>query len=181
MNRLKHIKEDLHDRIVTVAYGDAGIIDKLKVYFNAAKNPDVKKLLAEYKETAKAVSSFKEGNCPDGIIDSVNKKIKSELNSSRKDMLPLSTFLKKPVVVFSTAVIVLGISALLIFNKPENKPEYSKTQVELAEKQVKESFALVGEVFKKTQYKLAEDVLGKQVSPPIKKGINLINNLFKGG
>lgn len=181
MNQLKHIKEDLHDRIVAVAYGDAGIIDKLKVYFNAAKNPEVKKLLTEYKETAEAVNILKSEQCPDEIIDSVNKKIKLELNSSRNNIFQLSNFIKKPVVVFSTAVIVLGIFAVLLFNKPENKAKYSKAQVELAEKQVKESLALVGEVFRKTQYKLADDVLGKQVSPPIKKGMNLINNLFKGG
>ncbi len=181
MNQSKHISDDLHDRIIAVAYGDAGIIDKLKVFLNAAKNHEVKKLLAEYKETAAAVNSFKEEKCPVEIIDSVNKKIKPELNGRRKEILTLGKFIKKPAVVFSTAVIVLGIFAMVLFYKPENKPEYSQAQVELAEKQVKESLALVGEVFRKTQYKLADDVLGKQVSPPIKKGMNLINNLFKGG
>lgn len=181
MNRLKPINEELHNRVVSVAYGDASLIDRIRVYFEGLKNSEVKKLLAEYKETAATVNSIASEECPDEIIDSINNKIKQELSSSRKDKQSFGILIKKPAIVFATAVIVLGIFTLIFLNKPENKTQYSKAQVESAEKQVKKSLALVGEVFRKTQYKLADDVLGKQVSPPIKKSMNLINDLFKGG
>ena len=182
MNQLKHINEELLDRIVSVAYGDAGIVDRIKIYFEARKNPAIKKLLDEYKGTASAVHSIASEKFPAEIIESVTRKIKIEAVIKKQNVYDsIRNFLKKPAVTFTIAAIVLSLFALLLLQKPKEEKKYSKAQVESAEKQVKESLALVGKVFKKTQLKLADDVLGKHVSPPIKKSINLINDLFKGG
>ena len=44
-----------------------------------------------------------------------------------------------------------------------------------------QSLAIVGRVFRKTENRLTEDILEKQVTPPFKKSFDTINNLLNGG
>lgn len=179
MNQSKHIKEELVDKIIAAAYGDAGILDKIIVGFQAVRNPEVKKLLKDYKETADAVHSLLQAECPDALVKATGDRIKYQSKYEKKKS-PVS-FLRRPVFKFAAAALVIGVVSFLLIQKPKHEAKYSKAEAELAEKQVKESLAIVGKVLRKTQYKVTDEVLGGQVSPPIKKSINLINDLFKGG
>jgi len=176
------INEALLNRIISAAYSDAGLIEKIKIYFLAARNKRVKKLLEEYKITARAVHSLEQEKCPDTIL----KSIKNELSTKENKIITLvSDFLYSVLYrpAISALAAVLFISTLLffvLFNKTVNK-QYSDAQVQLAEKQVKRSLVLVNKIFERTTFKLENDILKKQVAEPVNKGISTINDLFKGG
>jgi hypothetical protein len=50
-----------------------------------------------------------------------------------------------------------------------------------AERQVKESLAIVGRVFNITEDQLQNQIIKKQVVPPLRQSILIVNDLFKGG
>ena len=179
MKSSKPIDDKYLDKIISAAYGNAGIFDRIKIYFDARKNQEIRKLFDEYKETADAVKSFSKAECPVEILETGKNKIRKNI-TVQKPAAALSIF-KHPAAAFATAAIIMGITALLLFNKPKEEKTYSKADVVQAEQQVKQSLALVGKIFKKTQFKLTEDVFGRQVSPPIRKSFEIVNDLFKGG
>ena len=176
MKRQKVIDDRYLDKIVSVAYGDAGILDKLIVYRDAKKNPQVKKLLDEYKATAVEVKDIASKKCPDKLIENTEAQIRKE-----KTPVKYSIVFQKPVYSSAALAIIIAIAALLIFRQPNQGQKYSKAEVLTAEMQVKQSLGLVGKIFKKTQNTISYDVLDKQVAPPIKKGMNVVNNLLNGG
>jgi len=177
MKQQKIIDDKYLDKIISAAYGDSGIWDKIKIYRDAKRYPEVKKLLDEYRATSDEVKNFANVKCPDDLLNKAEKEI---FNSERKPA-NFSMVFRKPVFSSAALVIILVIAALLIFKQPNHENKYSKAEVLTAELQVKESLGLVGKIFKKTQNTISYDVLDKQVVPPIKKGMNVVNNLLNGG
>ena len=178
MKQQKIIDDKYLDKIISVAYGDAGMFDKLLVYSDSQKYPEVKKLLDEYSATADEVNSFANQKCPDDLV----KKIGKETIDRRKDKTgKYSIVFRSPIFSSAALVFIIAIAALLIFRQPNPEQKFSKAEVLTAEMQVKQSLGLVGKIFKKTQNTISYDVLDKQVVPPIKKGMNAVNNLLNGG
>jgi hypothetical protein len=176
MKQQKIIDDKYLDKIVSVAYGDAGILDKLTVHRDAKKYSQVKKLLDEYKATAIEVKDIAYNKCPDKVIENTEVQIRKEKTPEK-----YSIVFRKPVYSSVALAIIIVIAALLIFRHPNQRQKYSKAEVLTAEMQVKQSLGLVGKIFKKTQNTITFDVLDKQVVPPIKKGMNVVNNLLNGG
>ena len=56
-NISNNIDEKLLDKIIAVAYSDAALYDRLVVWLNSKSDPEIKKLLDEYKLTAASVHS----------------------------------------------------------------------------------------------------------------------------
>jgi hypothetical protein len=178
MKQQKIIDDKYLDKIISVAYGDAGIIDKLIVYRDSQKDPEVKKLLDEYRATADEVKSISNQKCPDDLV----KKIEKETTGIREDNAgKYSIVFRKPVFSTIALAIIIAFTALLIFRQPNPGQKYSKAEVLTAEMQVKQSLGLVGKIFKKTQNTISYDIFDKQVVPPIKRGMNVVNNLLNGG
>ncbi|MHB1688071.1 MAG: hypothetical protein ACYCVH_11940 [Ignavibacteriaceae bacterium] len=180
----KHFEVDKKylDKIITVAYGDGNLFDKIEVYLKAYSNPSVKKLLNEYKLTSKAVESIYKEYLPNDILKTVQKKVNIEENKLDSFFSGAFKFLVfKPMYSVAAVIIILSISTFLLVRQPKPEKTYSKVEVELAEKQVKESFALVGKILAKTQNKVTNEIIGKEVVRPIQKGTAVINNLFNGG
>ena len=176
------INENLLHRIISVAYGDAGFLEKIKIYLLASKNSDVKRLLNEYKRISNALNKLQQDECPNEILEKV--KISSGFDKEVSSQTPFSFFYPlffKPVLTAITVLIFISgmIFFLLIHNTNENS--YSKSQIQLAEKQVKQSLVLVNRVFNRTADTIENDVLKEQVAKPVHEGISTINNLFNGG
>ena len=93
----------------------------------------------------------------------------------------IEIFLARPVYSAAASILILVIASWFIFNAGKPKPKYSEVKVKQAEVQVKETLAIIDRVFQSTRRTIEEDVLKKQVSPPIREGIYVVNNLFKGG
>ncbi len=175
------IDEKLIDSIICVAYGDAGFADRLKVYFYSLKNPKVKELLEEYKQTAGAVHSYKNVECPDDVVESAKRRIRNEEMSVRRKVSYSGALLTRPVFVLAASIIIIAVISFFMLKKQPQEKRYSKAEVVKAEEQVKQSLAIVGRVFRKTENRLTEDILEKQVTPPFKKSFDTINNLLNGG
>jgi hypothetical protein len=167
-----NIDEEMLNRIIAVAYKDAHLTDRIRIYFLAKKNPDVKKLLNEYRRTANGVKKVPLEKCPDSIIKSLEIKTLEKKKS----------FMLKPAYVFTITVIVISTLVVVLLNQSKEKEHiYTKAEIELAEEQVKTSLAIVNRVFKKTEDLIQKDILPKRVAKPIHKSLSIINEVLIGG
>jgi hypothetical protein len=182
MNTRSEINEELLNRIISAAYGDAGLFEKIKIYFLAASNKEVKKIVKEYKQTASAVNHIQIDECPHEVIKNIkNNSVNAEDNLFISVINFLNQLFYKPM--YAAAIVLILVSAavsLFLFNqKSEN--QISNQQVAAAEEQVKQSIVFVNRIFERTAGRVENDVLKKQVAKPVNEGISTINNLFKGG
>ena len=178
------LDQKLINKIIRVAYGDAGIVDQFYISFKASLNEKIKELLEEYKQTANAVHSVKQENVTDQIIKSVKNYAALEqknYSSSKLSYLFFLIFGKKviPAVVLSTILVI--IVSFLLFRNPTPTQKYSKAEIELAEKQFKESLAIVGKTFDKAEKDFSSEILNKQVNKNLNRGYSLVNNILTGG
>ena len=181
MKQSNLIEERMLDKIIRVAYGEGNIFDRMVVSIRSKNNPQIKKLLEEYSLTVSVLNNIKSEKCPSELSNNVYKKIAvNNYSNSFTDKL-FDVLFKKFVISAAAIIIITGVISIYIINQKRAVPYYSEKQVVLAEKQVKESLALIDRVFQNTGKTVKDDVLKKQVAPPLKEGIYVINNLFKGG
>ncbi|MCL5030191.1 MAG: hypothetical protein M1480_14365 [Bacteroidetes bacterium] len=173
------IDEKILEKIISTAYGDAGMIDKIRIYFYSLTKPEVKKLLNEYKQTANAIHSFNNLKCPEFITKTITKKVPNENREKAHRFAEL--FLRKPIIAAASFVIVAAIIGIIIYQNRPIEKTFSKVQAEIAERQVKQSLALIGQILKRNGNSLTEEIIIKQVTPPFHKSLETVNNLFKGG
>ena len=178
------LDQKLIDKIIRVAYGDAGIVDQIYISFKASSDQKIKEFLEEYKRTVNAVHSVKQENAPDHIIKSVKSYATSEqknYSSSKFSYLVFLIFRKKVIPAMVLATIVIIIASFLLFRNPTPTQKYSKAEIELAEKQFRESLAIVGKTFEKAEKDFSNEIINKQVNKNLNKGYSLVNNILTGG
>jgi len=173
MKTEKHIDENLLDKIIKTAYGDASIFEKSEVYIKIFSNPEIKKIYAEYKSTARKVHSIKLENIE---LNNLPVKKKSDNNLIAKTF---AFFTQKPVnISFASIVLVLGITVFFLLVNKNNDLLYTQNQLLQAEHDFKYSLAVIGKVFNETEKKLNEDILNNKIRKPIKIGFQTINTLY---
>jgi hypothetical protein len=165
-----NLDEELRNKIIAAAYEDAGLVDRLKIYFLTKKDAEAKRIFNEYKATAESIKSIKLEECPDSVIESV------KIQTTKEKKL----FIQKPAFAVSLLVLIITV-AVLMFQSKKEEPVYTKAEIELAEEQVKASLAIVNKVFKKTENLIQEEVLPKRVGKPIHKSLTIINEVLIGG
>ncbi len=169
---LNDISEEILDKIIAVAYKDASLKDRISIYFVAKKNPEVNRLLKEYKETAGNVKKVPLEECPDFVIKSLEIKTGKEKKS----------FVIKPAYAFAITILVISTLVFVLLNhNKEKEPVYTKAEVAQAEMQVKTSLAILNKVFKKTENLIEDDILPKRVGKPVQKSFSIINQVLIGG
>ncbi|RPI73063.1 MAG: hypothetical protein EHM47_06855 [Ignavibacteriales bacterium] len=165
------MNEELLNKIIAAAYKDAGLIDRIKIYFLAKKEPEVKKIFDEYRATASTIKNFPLERIPDSIVNSL------KFETDRKKPLVL-----KPAYIFAVSIVAVTITiAVILFQIKKDEPVYSQAEIEFAEEQVKTSLAIVNKIFKKTENLIQEEILPKRVGKPIHKSLTIINNVLTGG
>jgi len=180
------IDDKLLDKIIEVAYSDAGLYDKIVVWINARKYPEIKGLLDEYRLTASLVHSLDEEKISEANLKSVHNKI-GQREKTKPDVPFIHSFIhsfnfSKPLVSASTVgIIIITIISVLLFYSPTPERKYTKAEIELAQQQLGESLAIVNKVFHQTSKKIDAEVITKYVSKPLNKGLNLINDYLIGG
>lgn len=182
MKPSNHINDEFIDKIISVAYGEAGFVDKIKVRKAAEKDPEVRKLLEEYRETAGVLELMKKEKCPDKVVADAERKTGVDVHRVSFWQKFFGILAYRPAFSVAAAVIVtLTFATVLIDEHSGNSPQYTQAQVVTAERQVKESLAIIGRVFNITEDQLQNEVIKKQVVPPLRQSISIVNNLFKGG
>jgi hypothetical protein len=176
------IDDKLLDKIIAVAYGDAGLYDRLVVWINARRYQEIEKMLDEYKLTASSVHSLDEKKLPEANLKSVYHKIR-QLEKPKPVISFIYSFIfSKPLV--SSAVVglfIVTIVSVLLFYNPPLEQRYTKAEIELAQQQLGESLAIVNKVFQNTEIKIDVEVLSKHVSKPLNKGLIYLNDYLIGG
>ncbi|MEE9573380.1 MAG: hypothetical protein V3W20_10055 [Candidatus Neomarinimicrobiota bacterium] len=185
-NISNNIDEKLLDKIIAVAYSDAGLYDRMVVWINARRDSEINSLLYEYKLTAASVHSLEEKKLTEANLKSVYYKI-----GQREKTKPAVPFIysfihsfnfSKPLVSSAAiGVIIITIVSVLLFYKPQPEQKYTKAEIELAQQQLGESFAIVNKVFQNTEKTLDADVISKHVSKPLNKGLIYLNDYLIGG
>ncbi len=180
------IDEKLLDKIIAVAYGDAGLYDRLIVWMKARRDPEIKKLLDEYNLTASSVHSLEEKKLPDANLKSVYHKI-----GRRENPKPAVPFIHSSIHSFNFSkpltsaaaigFIIITIVSVLLFYNPAPEQKYTKAEIELAQRQLGESLAIVNKVFQNTEKTLDAEVISKHVSKHLNKGLIYLNDYLIGG
>lgn len=175
------IDEKLLDKIIAVAYSDAGLYDRMVVWINARRYPEIEKLLSEYKLTSKSVHQLVETELPESTLSSVRQRTSRK---SQGDFIGsiIYSFASKPLLSASTAgIMIVVIVSVLFFYNPPPEHKYTKAEIELAQQQLRESLAIVNKVFQNTEMKIDVEVLSKHVSKPLNKGLIYLNDYLIGG
>ena len=182
MKRSNHISDEFTDKIISVAYGDAGFFDKRKVRKAAESNPEVSKLLEEYRETAGVLEMIKRERCPDEVVASAEQKTGVDVRHISFWQRYFGILAYRPAVPIAAAVMVTALFVSILINENSKVDQrFTQAQVLTAERQVKESLAIIGRVFNITEDQLQNEIIKKQVVPPLRQSISIVNDLFLGG
>ncbi|MFI5237159.1 MAG: hypothetical protein ACHQLA_04415 [Ignavibacteriales bacterium] len=185
MKDLNKIDQKLIDKIVSTAYGDAGIVDRLIVYWKAFQDDRIKMLFQDQKNIATAVQRVKQEETPIHLTQAVkglttNEKQAGFLISNIQHLLFI-LFEKRTIAFALLGIIFAIVISFLIFREPEYTKKYSHAEIELAEKQFKLSLAIIGKAFEKAEKSFSDDILDKQINKKLNKGYYLVNNILIGG
>lgn len=177
--------QKLIDRIIKVAYRDAGIIEWIYIRFRALTDNEINSLLEEYKKTAAAIHNLKQEDVPTQILEKV-KDYKNSYNQ-RKSFLHIISFgffylwNKKAISATVLGILIAMTILFILLREPAQPSKYSKAEIELAEKQLKQSLAIVGKAFQKAENDFSNEILNKQVNKNLNRGYYLVNNILIGG
>jgi hypothetical protein len=185
MNRKKVFEpnEEMINKIISVAYKDATLMDKFIVMRTAAQNPEIREMLSSYRQTAKDVEGLREEEFPDDLLKNVIRKNLPALKNKNSFWFDFySTVFSRPVIsVFTTIVLITAIVTTLIVNKPAKiSYHYSQSEINAADLQARKALAIVGKFFKQTRSTLENEIMNERVAKPINNGIGIVNNILEG-
>lgn len=177
------LNEEMLNKIISVAYGDATFKDKFIVMRAAKQNPEIYKVFTSYKQTAKEVDVLREEEYPDDLLRNIVKKNFPKAKNTNSFLFDFySVVFSRPFISATTTIILIGaIITTLIINKPvQYNYKYSEAEIISADKQVRQAFNIVGKFFKQTQSTLENEIMGERVAKPINEGIGIVNNILEG-
>ncbi len=173
------MNEEMENKIIALVYGELNSAERIKVGRIIEENDEAKRIYEEHKRVHNSVKNLKQEECPEDLIQKVNAKFK--LGENKKSFLAdlYTLFISRPALgVASAVVIIFIIVSTLFINRPAQYNGYTRAEVELANRQVEYSLAVIGKIFDKTEKTIEKEVLATRVGKPIKEGINLVNHLF---
>lgn len=179
-----NISDKLLNKIITTAYGDGSVTDKLYIFYKVIIDKEIRKIFFEYRKTKRTISTMKHFEMDPSFESKLNEKI----TKSKENHVPIFAelyllFIEKPYVP-STAILLItaAIVGNLLFKSPvqqiTNKKQYTKAELTEANEQAKYALALVGEVLVETKKEVASEIMIKQVAQPINEGMTIINDLL---
>lgn len=177
------LNEEMLNKIISVAYGDATLRDKFIVMRAAKQNPNIRETLNSYKQNAKDVDALREEEYPDDLLKNVFRKNIPVFKKTSSFLFDLySTVFSRPIIsAITTIVLITTIVTTLIVNRPTQiSYHYSQAEINNADQQARKAFAIVGKFFKQTQITLENEIMGKRVAKPINDGIGIVNNILEG-
>ena len=176
-----NISENLYNKIISVAYGEGSVIDKMKIFYLASRDEQIKKTHDDYRTIANAVHNLEEDLFPNELLKKVERKtvaLKDSGGSFLNDFL--SILITRPLVSTATTIVVVAaVVTTLVFNRvPETN--YTNDEIIKADREARYALAIVNKIFTQTNSTLKEDVLTNKVSKPFNDSYNFINNLLEG-
>ncbi len=173
------LSDDLKKKIISVAYGDANILDRIYVLRLARTNKNVRNELDEYKRTAELVHSLEE-ECPEELMAKL-KLNKYPVPKSKSSILTdlISIIIDKPVAsAFVAVTLIITITLSVLLNRPIQN-NYTHQEARKANEQAGYAIRLIGNILNETTEKLEKEILKEHVVKPIDQGIEIVNKLLK--
>jgi len=173
--RNNRISNELQERIILVAYGEASFFEKRRINKIASKDKAVMKMLSEYRETAKKIHTIPKEKFLGEI------KAKKELETTKSILEDIYLiFISRPLVTAATTLLlVFAILFSVISDRKISYDGYFFWEVDRARIESKEALLLVSDILNKTGRNVRDNILIDEVSKPINDGINSLNKLFK--
>ena len=185
MKESNKLDQRLNDKIIRVAYGDAGVFDWLHIRLKSLTNNEIRSLLEEYSQTANVVHKLKGEEVPEHITERIKgftgDTIKSELLTTKISHAIFSCFGNKAIPATVVGILIIVIVSIFFFKEPTPTHKYSKAEIELAQKQFQKSLAIVGRTFQKAEKSFSEEILKNQINKNLNRGYYLVNNILIGG
>lgn len=183
MEQLRQFKmtEEEKDIIISAAYGDSSLPEKIKTYIKIITNSSARDLYNEHRKIAKASLVLRNNfKCPEELIEKTYASLNLEKEKRPFFENIYSLILTKPA--YSLAVIALIISLMFIpdFINKSTPRKYSEQEVAEARRQAEAALAYVGIVLKKAEKAAVEETLYGRVSKPINDNLNTLNILLGG-
>ena len=175
------LTEAQKDKIISAAYGNGSLPDRLTVRRLIFSNEEAERLYLSYKQTASEVKQIAEEECPSDILKTVQHETNRALENKGSFMSDLySAVFSRPIIsAVTTVVLVTSIVIALIVNRPVQY-NYTHEQIIDADRQTREAFLIVGKILKETNATLQNEVLSERVSKPLNQSIRIANKLFEG-
>lgn len=179
--KLFSLTDEQKDKIISAAYGNVSLWDKLIVGRLISSSEEAKKLYLSYKQTAKEVKLLTEDECPAEILKTIQLKTINALNKKNSFFFDLySAAFSRPIISAATTLVLIATIVIVsILNRP-TQYNYTEAQIINADRQAKEAFMVVGKILKETRTTLQKEVLGEKVSKPFHQGVGIVNKLFEG-
>jgi len=185
MNNKKtyNIDDKTLEKIISVAYGSAGIKDRISIYLLTKKSSEAKSILNDYRDTASQVHKLETEEMPEKILRKVQTEIKAGIKKERSFLSDfLSLFLFKPRFSFTAVVIIVAAIVMSIFVRDNRmNSKYSQQEIERASRQTKQALALVSNIFNTTKTTITDDIIPNRVAKPINESFNYVNEIFQKG
>lgn len=162
---------NLINRIISAAYGDCSFSERRRIMKIIKADPEAKRLYNSYRQTALKAHSLGNVECPDYIVKKAGEKINPVDFRGTSFLRSAGAF----------AVIIIAVIVALFTLTEKHEYKYTTAEIRTAEAQATESLAYIGSILNKTTSTLSTEIIPDKVSKPIKKGINIINNLLIGG
>ncbi len=177
------MNEKLKERIIAAAYGDAGLFEKIKIYWIRKNNAEASSIWDTYYSTARRVHKIK----PDRFPDQSLEKLRIEMDNTgqvKSKTKPRNSVRFSGHLALLGAGLATAVFLVVFVLRKEPQPDYegyTEQQVELADKQTREALAIVGRVIGTSSHALKNDILGEKIGLPIHQSMQTVNQLFKEG
>jgi hypothetical protein len=193
MNRKKsfELNESLVDKIISVAYNDASLGDRLFVFSLIWRDKEARSIYESYKQSAEEVHKITEEECPQSVLRSVHLQTKVSLKTKSSLVNDFYYFMNdfyyivfsRPLASAFLVLILVGAIIFGILNQHEVPAQrtYSRTEIQIAEKQTRQALAIVGKIFNETSHTLKDEVIKSRVAKPIQESVGIVNSLFNKG
>ncbi len=177
------MNEKLIEKIISVAYGDAGFIDRIHIGILAMKDKEVMELLNEYRKTAGEVHSLREEEYPE---EAVNKILKAaDIGGKEKHTFVadiFGVFVRRPFAASAAAFLLVGLLVTTMFitnREPELK--FSHDEISKAGEDTRIVFKAIDELINGAGDLIIDNVLKEKVAAPINENLLKVSNIINEG
>jgi len=176
------ITDEILDKLISTAYGDAGFLDKIYVKKLIRKHENVRLLYEQYSAVANEVHKVKEHEFPYQLTKPLpirNVNYKEFKNSFWVDLL--SIIINRPLISTVTAIVMITAVTVSLINIKQVEYKYTPIEITTADEQVRKALGIVSKIFNETKTTLRNEVLGEKVGTPIRESIGIVNIIFNKG
>jgi hypothetical protein len=120
--------------------------------------------------------------CPPSVLRTVYSRTRPRRNGVISRIV--ETIFLHPRIAFGSSAIVAAVIAVMgyyMITTTMDGPVYSSSEIELAQRQVEETFNLLVPLIHSAELNLKEDIIMRQVIPPLRDGIATTTELISKG